>query len=400
MSENNFEEQSSNKLKDIESLNLEGLPLKISQSIEELGSGTSEKSQVDQINTFGTIMNLLNSVLGISILTIPNFMINTGIIGSIILLLIISFLSYYSTKIILTLQIETESDGFDSIALKLLGKKGSILLSFVMLLFLVIGLISFLIIGSDMIKSWLTLLGYQSSTFQSRTIIILIYSFLIPFLLTFPRSISFLSFFSTITVFCIFLYVFSIIIKSIGIIYKNGIHNSVVYFKFNFGIFQTLAIFGLSFCFPAIILPIIKSYDELLDQRKNVSKIAIFLCFLLIGTSGILGYLSFGNTSDPNILNSFSNNDYLIIIVRFSFFIVVSFAYPLVAQGVMCSWSSLFFNHNHASSLPTIKRLFIIFMTNIIPLLFAIFLSSVKTALAIGGALGSCLVNFTYPGLF
>ena len=385
----------------------DGLPIKEKINITNIEENINNENIVsfveedNKIRTkrFATLMNLLNSVLGIGILSVPNSMINSGIIGSLIILIITTYLSYYATKIVISLQLETESEGFDDLANRILGTKGSIILSILSLLFLIVGLISFLIIGGDMIKSYLEIIGYPIQNKQSRAILIFIYSISIPFLLTIPRSVNFLTFFSTATVISVFFYVISMIIKLIITLNSNGIHKTVILFNFNFGMFQTLSIFGLTFSFPVVVLPVIKSYNKLFSKRKTVSGFAIFVCFLIVGISGSSGYLIFGNTCNANIINSFNSNDILFSIVRFGFFIVVSCVYPLVAQVVMCSWSQLIYNINQASNLPTLKRIVILLITNLIPLFIAMFLSSAKPALSVGGALGGCIVNFMYPGL-
>ena len=222
--------EDSNNFKGNNIIYLDGLPTKKDPESSPEDNFKLE-TETKKVKRFSTIMNLLNSVLGISILSVPNSMINSGVIGSLIILIFIAILSYYSTLMVISLQLETESEGFDDLAKKILGPLGSITLSILTLLFLVLGLISFLIIASDMIKSWLMFFGYDVSSFGKRTLIIIIYSFLIPFLLTIPRSISFLSFFSTITVICIFFYVFSIFYKFIINYSNNKIHNTVILFK-------------------------------------------------------------------------------------------------------------------------------------------------------------------------
>jgi len=388
----------------VPSVGPDGLPIQVIQQPEpeikdeELIDG-DDQGKPARVRRFATIMNLLNSVLGIGILSVPNSLINTGVIPAVVILVLIATLSFVATKIVIKLQLELNSEGFDDLAYKLLGKTGSIILSTLSLLFLVVGLLSFLIIAGDMVMSWLRLAGVDITGLTKRAIVICVYAFLIPIALTIPRSVGFLSYFSTATFISVMFYVGVMIYKGFTMLPSQGIHKTAVMSKIDVSMFQTLAIFGLTFSLPVVVLPVVRPYNPLLHKRSVVSVVAIIACVLLVGISGVIGYLLFGSTSNANIINSFQNNDILFIIVRIGFFIVVSCAYPIVSQSVMCSWSQLFFGTNTASTLPSSRRTVVLIATNGIPLLIAIFLSSAKPALSVGGALGGCIVNFLFPAL-
>jgi len=346
-----------------------------------------------------TVMNLLNSLLGAGILSVPNTFINTGVIPSVVLIIFIAFISWIATCMVIILQRETGAVGYDDLAFRTLGKYGSLTLSILSLLFLVSAMLAYIIIGGDMILSWFQLAGINLNSMWPRATVITIYALSIPIALTIPRNIRFLSYFSTATVAFILFYFFSITYKGLTFTMGKGVNPTIKMIKLDSSLFSSLSIYSLTFALPVVVLPIISLYTPNPKRRNLATLYACIACVLLVSIPSVFGYLMFGTATDGNILKSFPANDYLIVVVRGAFFFVVSFAYPAVGQSVLCSWSQIFFSNNSANSLPTGKRTIVLLVSNGLPLLMAIFLSSAKPALSVGGAIGGCLANFTYPAL-
>ncbi|KAH0791191.1 Transmembrane amino acid transporter protein [Histomonas meleagridis] len=367
---------------------------------EEESPETSE--QAPKVSAVATVMNLLNSMIGAGILSVPNSFINCGIFISILILVIMAVLSLIATFMVIILAHKKGATGLSELAFKILGKPGSLSLSILNLLFLITALTSYLILAGDSFFSWFKLGGIdlESSTWI-RAISILIYAVVLPIALTIPRNISFLQYFSTATVFCVTFFVVVIIYKSIDFMVKNhGFEATVTYAKFDITAFSSLSIYGLSFALPAVVLPPLRLFDTNIRKRKIVSTFSIAICAFLVCISGVFGYLNFGTSCDGNVLKSFPDNDIVIIIVRVAFFIIVSCAYPMVSQSVMGAWDQLVFKDNSPERLPWGKRALVLFLTHIIALLLAMFLPTAKPILSVGGALGGCLVDFVYPALF
>lgn len=163
-----------------------------------------------KVNKFATIMNLLNALVGAGILAVPASYIKMGIFPASIILLCVGLISYSSASIVIRLQLETDAQGFDDLTLKIAGKAGSLVLSILALCLLGSGLIGYVIIAGDFIISWFSLVNIDLNPLWRRAVMILIYSICIPVALTFPRSLKFLSYFSTATVFFVFLFFFAI----------------------------------------------------------------------------------------------------------------------------------------------------------------------------------------------
>lgn len=352
-----------------------------------------------RVRRFATVMNLLNSLLGAGVLSVPSSFSNVGLIPSIILLFLIALLSYIATALIFKLQLETKTAGFDELAFAIGGKVWQVILSILTLIFLVAALLAYLILGGDMLTSWFALVDWDMEKLWPRAGMILIYSLVLPIALSIPRSIRVLSYFSTATVFFILLFVISMVVKAIIHFPKYGVSKSVTYGRFDMKVFQAISVYGLAFSLPIVSLPIVNNYRHNVRKRKIVGLAATALCFVLIVIPSVVGYLMFGEETDGNVLKNFDDSDILMTIVRIGFFFVVSFSYPIVAQPVMGSWSQIIYKENDASTLPTKKRVVVQIITHVIPVIIAMFLPEAKPILAVGGAIGGCLVDFSYPPL-
>lgn len=351
---------------------------------------------IGRTSFMGTVLNLLNSTLGAGILGVPNTFVNTGIILSIIILLIMSVLSTIATDILLVLGKETNARSLGEMAEKVLGRPGSLTLTILNLIFSLTALVAYLVLAGDMITSFFELANIDLSPLGWHALMVLIYALCIPIALTIPRNVAFLRYFSTITVFCIFFFCIAMLYKFID---NHGVSKTIKMVNCDLSLFSSLSVYALTFSFPSVIFAVVQTYEDNLKKRKNVVLVALLFCIFFIVFPGIFGYLIFGADTDPNILKNFEAKDVLIIICRIVFLVIVTCAYPMVAQNHESMWSTLIFKDGSPSTLIAWKRAIVLVLTNIFPLVVAMFLPSVKPALSIGGALGGCLVDFVFPSV-
>ncbi|EAX97636.1 Transmembrane amino acid transporter protein [Trichomonas vaginalis G3] len=366
---------------------------------EDLDDENPHKSKFDEpgrVRRFTTVLNLLNSLLGAGILGVPYAMKYIGLIPSVILLALIGVLSDVATVLTVKLQARTGASGLDDLAYKTFGRAGSIILSILSMLFLYSAEISYLIIGSDSIMSWLRLAGLDIRSGWKRAVTLLLFWICIPGALTIPKDIKFISYTSYANFVCIGWFLLVMIIKACVVFPKHGVAK-LTYATFGFGFFSAVAMYGLAFSLPVVVLPIISSYNKDLKKRSIVSAAASIACFLIVAIPAVIGYLMFGDNIQTIILNSFEDNDVLITITRATFLVVVCCSYPCVAQSIKGSWGQLLFGQNDATKIDGWRRVALFFIFNSIAVIIAIFLPNAGPVLAIGGALGGTLVDFVYP---
>lgn len=226
-----------------------------------------ETQSIDVVTThkqgfLPTMFNLMNSLLGAGILSIPNTFVDSGIIISIILLVFIAALSFYATYIVISLQRKTNAEGFGDLAEKTLGHIGAIILSLLTLLFIVSLLLAYLIIAGDILLSWFKLgKVYIVDNFGIRALIMLVYGLTIPISLTIPRNISFLMYFSGANIFFVMFYCIVIIYKGIyGLSKTKKINLTTKHWKLDMEVFNSLSIYALTFALPCVVLPPLSPY--------------------------------------------------------------------------------------------------------------------------------------------
>ena len=79
---------------------IEGMRTESSGSDNEDEAEPSELDEKKQVGFMGTVMNLLNSLLGAGILSVPNCFCDTGTGASTIIIVVIAFLSYLATYMV------------------------------------------------------------------------------------------------------------------------------------------------------------------------------------------------------------------------------------------------------------------------------------------------------------
>lgn len=363
-------------------------------------SDEKDKVQFKEIGFWPNLFNLLNCMLGAGILSIPSTFNDSGIVVSFIIMAVVAIVTHYATVITLTLQHKTGANGFDDLAMLILGKIGSWSLSIMIIVFNIGANLAYLVLGVDFIISWFGFGGIDVSSSFYRAIITLIYGLLLPIALSIPKSLNFLSGISTIAIFFIIFYIISIFVK-FGIHIKNGlaVGKNVIIAKADIKLFSSISIYATAFSLPVCILPLIWQYTTNLKKRNFSSFLSLTLVFIISAVPSFFAYLMFGESCEGNILKNFADDDILMTIVRVGFFLIVTVSYPITHPAIICSFSALIFKENNASVLVGWRRWLCLALSNLIPLIIAMFLPEMKPALEVAGALGGCLGNFFLPGI-
>lgn len=358
-----------------------------------------DKVPIVRARRFATIVNLLNSLLGAGILGVPNSFTNLGIIPSIAMLIIMAILSYIGTVMTIKLQHDLNADGFADLAFHLMGRAGDVALAIMSLFFLVSCQLSYLVLGSDMIISWFAIGGIDMTPMFRRAILVLVYALCIPIALSLPKNKPYLKYISTSTAVFILFFDIAILVKGCISLHDHGIESTVTLAKIDINIFSSLSIYALAFALPVVVLPVITQYNIDLHKRNVASGFTVFICFILVFIPGLFGYFQFGSSTLPNITQNYDDKDFLIIVVRAAFVFVVSFAYVSISNNTLISWSEIIFKDSQPHQMKLWKRIACLIITNIIPLLIAMFLANAKPALNIGGAMGGCMSDYFFPAI-
>lgn len=245
-----------------------------------------------------TLFNLMSAMLGAGILAIPSTFVNTGLIISIILLIIIALLTFYATYIVISVARKTHAESFADLAEKTIGKAGKATLSALTLIFLISLEIAYILIAGDILMSWFKLGKiYVVDTLGYHALLIFVYAMLIPVALIIPKDVSFLKYFSGVNVAFIFFYVGVIVYKSIvSFMTTKKINPTIKYIKVGIEIFNSLSVYSLTFALPCIVLPILAPFNPNVQKRCIASALAMSIILVLALLSVVLCYLNLGET--------------------------------------------------------------------------------------------------------
>lgn len=365
----------------------------MSQGYSTFTDSRSHNTKFKYATVFDTVVNLLNSILGAGIFAIANSMIFCGFFPSLVLISFCALLSYISTIMIIEIHYTSRIDDLAELSRHSLGSVAKVIMVFAVMFFCYSCMTSYLIMATVIVQKWLNLIWRAD-----RKIICLIYSLSIPIPLTIPRATGFLSSVSTICVICLLLYSVIMIIKSYSV-WKDGFHDSVETYDFNFDVFSAFGVYSLTFAVSTVVLPIVKNMEHNIHKRYKAFGIAFFISYFVVLIPGACGYLLFGRNSVSLILDSFQKEDVLVIIAKASCLIVLTAGYPVIGIAVMSSLSTIIFKTTHHEDILWKHRIVCLLLLNIGPLIVALFMPDVRPILSIGGALGGGISIYIIPPL-
>jgi amino acid permease len=267
------------------------------------------------------------------------------------------------------------------------------------LVFNVCALLAYLIIATDFILSWLRLADIDMTERWKRAGVVAAYAVLLPIALSIPKNLNFQAYVSSVTCLLIVFYVTSIVYEMASAISTQGFDPTGTWIKIDMHIFASIAVHTLAFALPTCVCPIVCDSDSDVKVRNKACFWALLIALVLCVIPAVSSYLQFGDNIEGNMLNTYPDDDKLMIAVRIGFFLCLTFSYPATHPPVICTWSVLIFKKNNAIDLTGWQRVTALIITNAIPLLVAMFLPDMKPALEIGGAIGGCLGSFSFPAV-
>jgi amino acid permease len=228
--------------------------------------------------------------------------------------------------------------------------------------------------------------------------VVLTYGLCFPIALSIPKSLKFLSYVGGVALFCEMFF----IVGTIADFARREtplIAPTVVLASFDLTIFPGIAVYAVAFSLPAIICPVICDYNENLHKKKRSAFVSLFLALVLTILPSVFSYLQFGAAVQGNVIDSYPDDNPLIIAVRACFFVGVTLSWPGTHPAIAASWGAMIYKVNNPIDLVGVQRAVILVISNGPPLLVAMFLKEVRPALEVGGAMGGCIGNFLFPAL-
>ncbi|XP_021928543.1 putative sodium-coupled neutral amino acid transporter 10 [Zootermopsis nevadensis] len=291
----------------------------------------------------GTVMTLANSIIGVGVLAMPFCFKQCGIILSVLMLLLSSFLSRLACHFLLKAAIMARRRNFEFLAFHTFGPSGKTIVELCIIGFLMGTCIAFFVVVGDLGPAIAAKTLNISNTASLRDIVLIGLAVFVVLPLGLLRNVDSLSSVCAATIgfyLCLVLKVMAEAMPHLA----AGDWMENVYLWRPAGMLQCIPIFSMALFCQTQLFEIYESLPNAsLDKMNDVIRAAVSLCTAFYICVGFFGYVAFCTQNfTGNILMSFTPT-LMSDIIKMGFVLSVAVSFPLAIFPCRASLYSLLF---------------------------------------------------------